>query len=80
MKRLNKKQEEVLSLVCSGLCVNIGVDSFHCHLGTMKALEKRGLVFYGKFPSNGQVREIGWQPTEEGKTLSALLSTIKFIT
>lgn len=72
IKSLTKKQNEVLNLIYSGLCVNRGIDGFRCNARTLDALKGKGLIFFGRFHRDGQLVEVGWQCTESAKTIIAL--------
>ncbi|WP_110415003.1 hypothetical protein [Vibrio harveyi] len=72
---LTKKQNEVLNLIYSGLCVNRGVDGFRCNARTLHSLQSKGFIFFGRFERNGELAEIGWQYTESAKTTIALIKS-----
>lgn len=72
-KKLTKKQGDILNEISTSICVSCGVDGFKANKRTLSTLEDRGLIFYGRFPPNGNFTEIGWQATEQGRAESALL-------
>jgi hypothetical protein len=73
-KQLTDNQQSVLNEITTGKCINRSVDGFKANQRTIDSLESRGLIFYGKYPINGPIEDIGWQATETGKTLNAFLN------
>lgn len=72
--KLTQIQRSILNEIATSLCVNNGIDGFYANKRTLDSLESKGLIFYGRFPPEGPTKEVGWQVTEQGKTLNAFLN------
>lgn len=65
--KLTDRQRDLLKDIVQFNCANIG-DGWHPNKRILNSLIEKGYVFYGKFPPNEPFKEIGFYPTELGKS------------